>query len=278
MSQPYTSPYALPTWSHGFGTWPLNGEELVQAVGTALELGFRAIDTAQLYGNEAAVGEALRHTKVPRNQILVTTKIAPDNTKAEAFWPSLEASLKALNCDQIDSLLLHWPHPQGNNDEALALLQEAHARGLARNIGVSNYTIAMLRAAQDQLEVPLACNQVEFHPLVDQGKLRTAAAYMGVQLTAFSAVARGQALNDPTILTIAEEANISPAQVTLSWILAKGLAFNAMSTKPENMAKNLAADAALLTAEQVARIDTLGPKHKLRLVDRPRIPYAPIWD
>ncbi len=272
------SPYQDPAFVRGFGTFPLDGEPLIEALHAALALGYRAIDTAQMYGNEAAVGQALRTSPVARDSLLLTTKIAPANTNARDFWPSLEASLKALDCSQIDCLLLHWPDPQGNNAEALRLLQEAQQRGLARHVGISNYTIAMMRAASQQLEVPIACNQIEFHPLLDQSHVAAAADELGIPLTAYCAVARGKALSEPTIVAIAEEAGLSPAQVTLSWILAKGVAFNAMSTKPKNLAANFAAKADALSAEQIARIDALGAQHMYRIVDRSKVPTAPDWD
>lgn len=273
-----TSPYLDPAFVRGFGSFPLKGDALIEALTTALELGYRAIDTAQLYENEAAVGEALRHSSVARDSLLVTTKIAPANMNARDFWPSLEASLKALDCSQIDCLLLHWPDQRGNNAEALALLQEAQRRGLARHVGVSNYTIAMMRAAREQLEVPIACNQIEFHPLLDQSHVAKAAADLDIPLVAYCAVARGKTLSEPSTVAIAEESGLSPAQVTLSWILAKGVAFNAMSSKRANLAANLAADAARLTSEQVACIDALGAQHMYRIVDRSKVPSAPDWD
>lgn len=273
-----TSPFLNPAFVRGFGTFPLDGEALIEALHAALDLGYRAIDTAQGYGNEAAVGEALRHSAIARDSLLVTTKIAPDNMNVQDFWPSLEASLKALDCSQIDCLLLHWPDQHGNNTEALNLLQEAQQRGLARHVGVSNYTIAMMQAARQQLDVPIACNQIEFHPLLDQSHLTAAANKLGIPLTAYCAVARGKALSEPTIVAIAEETGLSPAQVTLSWILAKGVAFNAMSTKPHNLAANFASNAAALSAEQVARIDALGAQHMYRIVDRSKVPTAPDWD
>ncbi len=272
------SPFLDPAFTRGFGTFPLDGEALIEALETALKVGYRAIDTAQSYGNEAAVGEALRHADVPRDSLLVTTKIAPDNMNPRDFWPSLEASLKALDCSQIDCLLLHWPDQHGNNTQALALLQEAQARGLARHIGVSNYTIAMMQAAAAQLDAPIACNQIEFHPLLDQSQVAAAARALGIPLSAYCAVARGRALSEPTILAIAQETGLSPAQVTLSWILAKGVAYNAMSTKPQNIAGNFAADGKSLSAEQIARMDVLGQQYGYRIVDASKVPSAPAWD
>ncbi len=147
-----------------FGTWPLKKDQLAAAVTAALKVGYRTFDTAQMYGNEADLGEVLASSGIPASDLLVVTKVHPDNYPPEKFMASVEKSLKDLRTSAADVLLLHWPPAGGNIVPSLKLLEEAHRRGLARHIGISNYTSAMMRTAKATVEVPLVINQVEFHP------------------------------------------------------------------------------------------------------------------
>jgi aryl-alcohol dehydrogenase-like predicted oxidoreductase len=158
------SVYFEKSYQRGFGTYPLKGEPLKAAIHEAIMVGYRAFDTAQMYGNEAETGEALAESGVDRSEFCITTKVHPDNYSEEKFLPSIEASLKALRVDQVDVLMLHWPAIGGENAQSLRLLQKAFHIGLARNIGISNYTARMMRDAQSIIEAPLVTNQVEFHP------------------------------------------------------------------------------------------------------------------
>ena len=161
--------YFEKSFARAFGTWPLKGDDLANALGTALEIGYRAIDTAQMYGNEADVGSVIAQCGIPRDELCITTKVHPDNLGDDRFMASVEQSLKDLGVDQVDVLLLHWPTLGGDNKSALLSLQQAHAKGYARNVGISNYTVAMMREAKALLDVPLVTNQVEFHPALEPG-------------------------------------------------------------------------------------------------------------
>ena len=152
----------------GFGTFPLTGEALHAAILTAAEAGYRAFDTAQMYRNEADTGEALQATGVPREALCITTKVHPDNYGEDRFIASVEQSLRDLRVDCVDVLLLHWPPVGGAVAPRLKLLRKALDAGLARNIGVSNYNVAMMRDALSIVDAPLVTNQVEFHPLLNQ--------------------------------------------------------------------------------------------------------------
>ena len=185
------------------GTFPLKDDVLITAAEQAVDLGYRGFDTAQMYENETALGTALARSRCPREELFITTKILPAHLNRDAFMPSVEASLKALQTEYIDVLLLHWPTPSGDNREALEQLQKAADKGYARFVGISNYTIAMMEEAVDSLDHHPVCNQVEFHPYLDQSKLLDAATRLGITLSAYCPLAKGQVLSDPVISEMA---------------------------------------------------------------------------
>lgn len=262
--------------ARGFGTYPLRGEVLAQAVAAAVQTGYRAFDTAQAYGNEAETGAALAACGVPRDQLFVTTKVANENFDEKDFLPSVEASLRALRLDRIDLLLLHWPPVGGDVAPSLRLLQRAHDLGLARHIGVSNYNATMMRRACEVVQAPMLTNQVEFHPLLDQSKLMAAAAETGIALSSYCSLARGAVFQHPPLAEIGTAHGKSAAQVALRWILQKGVAMNTMSTKPDNIRANFEIMDFVLSADEMARIDALTATG-LRLVTGERVPQEPDW-
>lgn len=264
-------------YERGFGTYPLKGRELEQAILAAVETGYRAFDSAQMYGNEADTGAALRATGLDRGKLCITTKVAPENFDPARFLPSVEQSLRDLEIDFCDVLLLHWPPADSEIARPLELLQEAHARGLTRHIGVSNFTARMMRDARAQLDVPLACNQVEFHPLLDQSILLETARETGVPLASYCSVARGEVFKYPLFGKIGQKHGKSAAQVVLRWILQKGVTLNTMSTKPENIAANFdVMDFALSTGE-MGKLDEL-KQTGYRIVTKDVVPGAPDFD
>ena len=178
---------------HGYlAAWPLKGDTLRSAVEAAVETGYRAFDTAQMYANEAELGDALAASGLTRDQFCVTTKVKPENFPGSRFMASVEGSLKALRLDRVDVLLLHWPPLDGNDLEpTLKLLEETRNRGLASNIGVSNFTSSMMRTAKAVVGPPLAVNQVEFHALLNQEILLDATHGTGIPLSAYCSLARG---------------------------------------------------------------------------------------
>lgn len=261
-----------------FGTWPLSGEDCVRAVTAAVETGYRAFDTAQMYGNEADVGRALKATGLGRDEIVIQTKVHPDNYTDAAFLPSVERSLQDLGVDRVDVLLLHWPPVGGDVMPPLRLLKQSLTRGFAREIGVSNFNSAMLRTAIEILGHPPATNQVEFHPLLDQSRLLDAASALGVPLAAYLSVARGRVLKEDLLVSIGAAHGKSAAQVALRWILQKGVTPITMSTRPENMRANFDIMDFVLSNAEMAQIDALARKTSLRITDAPRIRWAPTWD
>lgn len=272
-----SSIYFTKTFQRSFGTWPQKGADCRKAVSAALEVGYRAFDTAQLYGNEADVGAELAEGGVPRDELLITTKVEPGNYDEARFIPSVEASLKALRIDVVDVLLLHWPPVGGDVVGPLKLLSEARAKGLARHVGVSNFTIAMLKTAQATIADPIVTNQVEFHPLLDQSKLLAAASAMGIPLAAYASVARGAVFQHALFGEIGAVYGKSAAQVVLRWILQKGVSVNTNSTKPQNMRANFDVMDFTLSCVDMARIDALNATGH-RCVTAERVPWAPEWD
>jgi len=264
----------------GLGTFRLQGAQAIDSVRNGLELGYRHIDTAQVYGNEAEVGAAIKtagmRTGAARDALFVTTKVWTEHLKAERVIPSLKDSLHKLGLERLDLALIHWPSPGAAVPvaESMAALLEARKQGLTGSIGVSNFTVALLQEAIDAVGADnIATNQVELHPFLQN---RTLAAFMrdaGIHLTAYMPLAYGKAILDPTIARIAQEREAAPAQVTLAWLMAKGYAVIPSSTRRANLAANLAADNVALAPEHVAAIDAL--ERGERLVDPD---FAPRWD
>lgn len=260
----------------GFGTWPLKGQDAQDAIANAVKVGYRAIDTAQMYENEADVWSALKATGIPRDQLCITTKVAPDNFTPERFIPSVEASIKALGGTPPDVLLLHWPTVGGDCVPALELLQQAHDKGLAGEIGISNYTIAQMKTATETLTSPIAVNQVEFHPLINQSKLYDAASAMGIPISAYCPIVKGKVLEVPDFAEIGAPYGKGAVQVALRWILQKGVMPLPMSTKPKNIASNFDIMDFALNNVDMARIDALAKRTNYRQVVN--VPWAPDWD
>lgn len=269
--------YFRNTHERSFGTFPLTGDVARAAIATAAAVGYRAFDTAQMYGNEAETGEALAATGIPREELCITTKVHPDNFGPDRFIASVEQSLRALRVDRVDVLLVHWPPLDGDIAPSLRLLEEALRRGLTRDIGVSNYTLAMLREAVRIVEAPIVTNQVEFHPLLNQDRLLAGAGEVGIPLSSYSSVARGEVFRHPEFASIGRGYGKTAGQVVLRWILQKGVSINTMSTRPENIRANFDIMDFTLSHVDMARIDRLTHTN-YRIVTAGLVPWAPVWD
>jgi 2,5-diketo-D-gluconate reductase B len=260
----------------GLGTFRLKDQQAVDAVATGLELGYRHIDTAQIYGNEAEVGQALAASSVARADVFVTTKIWTENLAADRLRASLEESLTKLRTDYVDLALIHWPSPDGTVSvaESMTALLAARDAGLARAVGVSNFPIALLREAIAAVGADnVATNQVELHPFLQNRALSAFMRDAGIHLTAYMPLAYGKVIDDATIARIARERDATPAQVALAWSMAKGYAVIPSSTRRANLAGNLRARDVVLTPQDIAAIDAL--ERDERLVDPE---FAPRWD
>ncbi len=206
----------------GFGTWQLRGPECQKAVESALGHGYRHIDTAQIYENETEVGAALAGSKIPRGDIFLTTKVWMDRVAPGALEKSVEESLKKLKTAHVDLLLLHWPVAEVPLKDQIKALTAVHKAGLTRLIGVSNYTVAMLKEVKETLGAPVVNNQVEYHPFLSQKPLLDYTRAHGMFLTAYSPVARGKVTGHPLIKAIAGKYGKNEGQVALRWLLQQG--------------------------------------------------------
>lgn len=269
--------YYHKTHQRAFGTFPLTDDVAKTAIATAVEAGYRAFDTAQMYENETETGEALKATGIPREEFCITTKVHPNNFEENLFLPSVEKSLEKLQVDCVDVLLLHWPPVDGNITPSLKLLQSALGRGLTRNIGVSNYNVAMMREAVKIIDAPIVTNQVEFHPLLNQDKLLTGADETGIPLSSYCSVARGEVFKHPEFAEIGKGYDKSAGQVVLRWILQKGVSVNTMSTKAANIKANFDIMDFSLSHVDMARIEKL-THTGYRIVGKDLVPWAPEWD
>ena len=261
----------------GLGTFRLKDQVVIDSVSTALELGYRAIDTAQIYGNEAEVGQAVAASGVPRGELYLTTKIWTENLSRERLIPSLEESLDKLKTDYVDLCLIHWPSPGGAVPvaEYMAALAEAKARGLAREIGVSNFTLALMQQAIDAVGAgEIATNQVELHPYLQNRKVAGFAERHGIRITSYMTLGYGKVLGDAVIGEIAQRHDASPAQVVLAWAMQLGYAVIPSSTRRANLASNLAARELRLSDADMAAIAAL--ERNGRITSPASL--APAWD
>ncbi|MDM0020297.1 2,5-didehydrogluconate reductase DkgB [Variovorax saccharolyticus] len=261
----------------GLGTFRLKGQAAIDSVATGLELGYRAVDTAQIYGNEAEVGQAIAESGVARDALFVTTKIWTDNYAADKLVASLEDSLEKLRTDHADLVLIHWPSPGGAVPvaEFMGALAEAKSRGLARQIGVSNFNIALLREAIAAVGAEeIATNQVELHPYLQNRKVAEFASSHGIAITSYMTLGYGAVLKDPVIERIAAAHGATPAQVTLAWAMQLGHAVIPSSTQRVNLESNLRAQQLRLGQEDMAQMAAL--ERNGRLVSPEGL--APAWD
>ena len=244
----------------GLGTFRLQGQVVIDSVRTGLELGYRAIDTAQIYGNEAEVGQAIAESGVPRNDLFLTTKIWVENYAKGKLAASLEASLAKLRTDHVDLTLIHWPAP-GNGvslDEFMTALADAKAKGLTRQIGISNFNIELTKQAIAAVgKDAIATNQIELSPYLQTPKLVDFLQTQGIHVTSYMTLAYGKVLGDAVIGEIARRHQATPAQVALAWALQRGFSVIPSSTKRENLASNLLAQTLRLTDEVMAQIAAL---------------------
>ena len=257
----------------GLGTWQMSGAACQRAVGDALELGYRHIDTARMYGNETEVGRAIAAAGVGRDEIFLTTKLLPSALSAGGVRRQLDASLAELGLDYVDLLLIHWPATDGTPlAETLAAMDELRQQGATRHIGVSNFPRAM---ARDALELaPIICDQVEYHPYLGQPELLQLARERDLMITAYSPLAQGAVVRDRAIRRIAKNHGKTPAQVVLRWLLDQPhVAAIPKASSAKHLAANLDVFDFELTGEEHQAID--GLQRGGRTIDPS---WAPDWD
>lgn len=260
----------------GFGTWELRGATAQRLVEAALAIGYRHLDTAQMYGNEAEVGAGLRASGLSRDQVFVTTKVWPDRFRAGDFERSVEESLRRLRLDAVDLLLLHWPSREVPLAETMGALSRVHAAGQARHIGISNFTSAMIEDAVRLSTAPLATDQVEYHPMLSQRAVLQSCRRHGMALTAYCPLARGRVFRDPTLRRIAEEHGRGAGQIALRWLVQQeGVVAIPRSSSEEHARSNFAIFDFELSPSQMDGIAALGAPRG-RVVNVAGV--APAWD
>jgi len=258
----------------GLGTFRMQGDACRAAVESALALGYRHIDTAEMYGNEEAIGAAIAASGVARGELHVTTKVWHENLAPDAIRRAFDASQKKLRLDHVDLYLVHWPSRKMNLPEIFETLLKLRQDGRTRAIGVANFNLALLKTVVEEIKAPIACNQIEYHVMLDQTPVRRYLASKSIPLVAYCPLAQGKVASDPTLLTIGRKHGASAAQVALKWLLDQdGVAAIPKASRPESQQANLDALHIGLDDEDLKAIAAL-PKDK-RCVNPG---FAPAWD
>ncbi len=258
----------------GFGTMRLKEEAGAAAILSALRIGYRHLDTAAYYGNEREVGQAMRASGIKREDIFLTTKVRDDKLKADDFARSVDGSLKALDLPFVDLLLIHWPNPHVPMAESIGALNKAKREGLARHIGVANFTVALLDEAMMHTQEPLATNQIEAHPFLDFSKIFTETRRHLLNVTAYCPIARGRVPGNPVLERIGAAHGKTASQASLRWLVQQGIIVIPGSSKPERQKENFEVLDFELTPAEMAEIDGL-KRADGRVVNPPQ---APKWD
>jgi diketogulonate reductase-like aldo/keto reductase len=241
----------------GLGTWDLRGRTCSRVVEQALRLGYRHIDTAEIYENEREVGEGVRASGVKRSDVFVTTKIWPTHFAPRELERAARDCLARLRLGEVDLLLLHWPNPQIPLAETLGALAKVKRDGLAHHIGVSNFTVALIEEASKATSEPLVCDQVECHPFLDQSKVVAACRRHGMAVVAYSPIARGSAKNDELLRRIGKTHSKSAAQICLRYLVQQNIVVIPRTSKVERLTENAAIFDFELSDSEMAEIAAL---------------------
>jgi 2,5-diketo-D-gluconate reductase B len=258
----------------GLGTWDIRGDVCRRIVEQALRLGYRHVDTAQAYENEREVGEGLRNSGVPRDKVHVTTKVWYTNLAPADVLRSTRESLARLKLDYVDLLLVHWPNSSVALDQTMAAMCKAKRDGMTKHIGISNFTTALIDQAVQYSTEPLATNQVEMHPYLDQSKVIAACKANGISVTAYSPIVRGKAGDDPVLIKIGKAHKKSVAQICLRFLVQQGIVAIPRTSKVERLSENSEIFDFELSAAEMAEIRSLA-RPDGRMVSPS---WAPDWD
>jgi diketogulonate reductase-like aldo/keto reductase len=253
----------------GLGTWKNTEQACTETVRTALNIGYRHLDTAQAYDNEEAVGRGLAQAGVHREEVFLTTKVWRSNLRQQDVVDSVQESLRKLQVDYIDLLLIHWPHPRVPTEETLSAMTDLVDDGLINHIGVSNFTRSQLDAARESVDVPIAANQVLYHPYKDQSALHEYCVRHDIALTAYSPLARGDVLSDDVFAEIGDRYDKTPAQVALRWLVQQDtvVAIPKASSR-DHLEQNLAVFDFSLSGAEMKRISERRGPLQVRLRNR----------
>jgi 2,5-diketo-D-gluconate reductase B len=258
----------------GLGTFRMQGDVCRAAVESALALGYRHIDTAEMYANEDAIGAAIAASGVKRGELHVTTKVWNENLAPDAMRRAFDTSLKKLRLDVVDLYLVHWPKPGMHLPSMFETLMKLKEEGRTRAIGVANFNVALLKTVVEELKAPIACNQIEYHVMLDQSKVKKYMDTKSIPLVAYCPLAQGRAASDETLVAIGKKHNASGAQVALRWLLDQdGVAAIPKASRHESQKANWDALSVKLDDDDRKKIAAL-PKDK-RFVNPG---FAPTWD
>ena len=258
----------------GLGTFRMQGDVCRAAVESALALGYRHIDTAEMYANEEAIGAAIASSSIARKDLHVTTKVWNENLAPDAIRRAFDASLKKLRLDHVDLYLVHWPSQSMNLPAALETLMRLKEEGRTRAIGVANFTVALLKEAVEDIRAPIACNQIEYHVMLDQSKVLHYLRVKSIPLVAYCPLAQGRVASNETLIAIGKKHDASAAQVALKWLLDQhGVAAIPKASRRESQKTNL--DALGVRPDDEDRREIAGLPKNLRCVSPA---FAPAWD
>lgn len=258
----------------GLGTWDLRGRTCARMVEHALRLGYRHLDTAEMYDNEHEVGEGLRASGISRDDVFITTKVWPDHLASADLERAAKESLARLRLTKIDLLLIHWPNPRIPLAETMGALCRMKQAGLTRHIGISNFTVPLIEEAVRLATEPLVTNQIEWHPYLDQSKVAAACRRHGLAVTAYSPIARGRVGNDAKLLRIGLRHGRTPAQVSLRFLIQQGAIVIPRTARRERLKENMAIFDFELDPAEMDEIRAVARQGR-RVVD---FSGAPEWD
>lgn len=258
----------------GFGTFNITGRQAIGILEFALDIGYRHFDTAQMYENEKEIGQVIGSSDIPRDRLFLTTKVWGTNLTRERFLPSVEESLKKLDQDYVNLLLIHWPNKAIPLEESLEQLAEAKEKGYCKMIGVSNFTVDLLEKVE-KTGIKIVCNQFEYHAFINQDKLLRKTREMGCFATAYSPIAKGQVTDEPVLERIALVHKVKPAQVALRWLVQQeDVVAIPKSSQLYRMKQNFDVFNFHLSEEEMDKISGLQSRN-LRLTNPE---FAPTWD
>lgn len=258
----------------GLGTWDLRGRTCARMVEEAIRFGYRHIDTAAMYDNERAVGDGVRASGIERSEVFITTKVWQSDLAPRDFERSAKASLEKLKLDAVDLLLIHWPNPRIPIEGTIGALCKMKREGLAKHVGVSNFTVELIAEARKLSTEPLVCNQIECHPFLDQSRVIAASRKNGMAVVAYSPIARGSATKDAVLARIGKAHGKSAAQVCLRWLVQQGIVVIPRTSKSERLQENFSIFDFKLSAEEMTQIARLANPDG-RIVDWSG---SPRWD
>jgi len=258
----------------GLGTFKLIGKQCEQTVKKALQLGYRHIDTAQMYKNEIEVGRAIKSSRVEREEVFITTKLWHTNLDHDDVLTTAEDSLRSLETDYVDLLLIHWPNSQYDLNKTLEAMLILRDQGKVLNIGVSNFPMNLLKKANEEIGAPVFCNQVEYHPFLGQFDLLDYAAENDIMVTAYSPLAQGRVTEDPLLNKLAEKYGKTPAQIALRWLIEQEqVVAIPKASSTEHLEENMDVYDFHLEDDDFYAIDDLDKNNRLISPD-----FAPEWD